>query len=133
MPFLEKGFTLIELLVIVSIIALLSTIVLTSVKGQRNRAKDVSFQTTANSIQNSANICCTGGAAALQTILGGNICDSSSGGTYPVSTNLGSILIDRDCNNALGFNIRLEPGTSNDGTIDYALCGHDGCDFIPKP
>ncbi|MFA7206866.1 MAG: type II secretion system protein [Saccharofermentanales bacterium] len=132
MPLSRKGFTLIELLVVISIIALLSTIVMTSVNGQRSRAKDVSFQSTANAVQQSAGICCTGGDATLLNVLGDNICDPASDGTYPTGANLGSVSIDRDCGDVLGFSVRLEPGTSNDGTIDYALCDHDGCEFIPK-
>lgn len=132
MSFLQKGFSLIELLVVVSIVALLSTIAMSSVSSSRKKARDVSFQSTANSVQSSIGVCCTGGAGDLQFTLGGEICFPSSGSTYPTDANLGSVLIERDCSNPLGFSVRLEPSVANDGTIDYALCGHDGCEFIPK-
>jgi len=132
MPSSQKGFTLIELLVVISIIALLSTVVMTSVNGQRSRAKDVSFQSTANAVQQSAGICCTGGDAMLLDVPGSDICNPDSGDVYPTSDNLNSVSIIRDCDSALGFNIELTPGTSNDGSIDHAVCNHDKCEFIPK-
>jgi len=130
MRFLEKGFTLIELLVVIAIIGVLSTIVLTSVASQRNKAKDVSFQTTAKSIQNAAGICCAGGFGTLRTVLSGDICNPASGSSYPSSANIGSIGIIRGCGDAQGFSIKLTPGTSNFGTIDYALCDRDDCEFV---
>lgn len=125
-----KGFTLIEILVVVSIIALLSTIVLTSMTSKKNRAKDVSFQATVKSIQKSAGICCTGGTATLLDALGGNICTMGSEDTYPSSINIGSVTITRNCASVDGYLLRITPGTSNAGTIDYADCDRDDCVFV---
>jgi len=132
MHFSRKGFTLIELLVAIAIIGILSAIVLTSVASQRNKAKDVSFQTTANSIQNAAGVCCAGGMGTLRTVLGADICSPASGGTYPSSINLSSVGVVRGCSDSQGFSIKLTPGTSNSGTIDYALCDRDSCEFVSK-
>lgn len=125
----KNGFTLIELLVVISIIALLSTVALTSVNGQRNRAKDVSFQSTVKSIQGAAEICCNGGAGALQTVLGADICNPVSGSLYPGANSIGSVEVIRGCGDIAGFNIRITPGTSNAGLIQYALCDRDRCDY----
>lgn len=137
MPFSRKGFTLIELLVIVSIIALLSTIVMTSIRSSRTRAENVSFQSTANSIQGSVGVCCTGGGAGIINPLSendprGDICTPASGSIYPDSAHLGTVLPVRDCSNVLGFSVVITPGTGNSGNIDHAECDRDGCDFIPE-
>jgi len=130
MLFTRRGFTLIELLVVISIIALLSAVAMTSVQGQRNRAKDVSFQSTANSIQNAVGACCVGGGATINTVLGADLCSPVSGSLYPFASSLGSVIVLRDCNDVQGFNIKLTPGVSNDGAIDYAVCDRDGCEFV---
>ena len=127
----KRGFTLIELLVVISIIGLLSTLILTAVSGQKNRAKDVSFQSTAKSVQAAAGICCSSNIGLLKDVLGGNICEPSSQSIYPESSNLGSVEIIRNCGAVEGFSIKLMPGTSNkSAVIDYALCDQNGCEYI---
>lgn len=125
----KGGFTLIELLVVISIIAILSTIVITSVSSQKQHAKDVSFQSTVDAIQKAAGACCATGTGALNVALGGKVC-SELDSNYPRSSSLGVITIERGCDDIDGYSIRLTPGTSNNGTIDYALCDRDKCDFI---
>lgn len=127
-----EGFTLLELLVVIAIIGILSTVVLTSVASQRNKAKDVSFQTTAKGIQNAAGVCCAGGFGVLRTVLSEDICNPASGSSYPSSANIGSVGIIRGCSDAQGFSIKLTPGTSDSGTIDYALCDRDNCEFVSE-
>lgn len=48
----QKGFTLIELLVVISIISLLSTVFLTSVEDNRNKAKDRALVSSAIQLRN---------------------------------------------------------------------------------
>ena len=125
----KGGFTLIELLVVISIIAILSTIVMTSVSSQKKHAKDVSFQSTVDAIQKAAGACCSTGTGVLNVALGGKVC-AELDSNYPSSPSLGVVTIERGCDDIDGYSIRLTPGTSNGGTIDYALCDRDKCDFI---
>ncbi len=126
----QRGFTLIELLLVTSIIALLSTVVLTSVNGQRRRARDVSFQTTAKAIQKSAGVCCTGDMGLLLDTLGGNICNPDVNDKYPTGDNIGSIEIIRNCNSVDGYMLKIYPGTGNAGSIDHVECDRDDCVYI---
>lgn len=128
----EKGFSLIELLVVISIIALLSTIAMTSVTSQRNRARNVSFQSAAKGVQSGAGICCNSENGTLNITLGEDICTPASGSLYPTASNLGSVEIIRGCSDLQGFSIKLTPGTSNIATLSHALCDRDGCEFIPS-
>jgi prepilin-type N-terminal cleavage/methylation domain-containing protein len=125
----QRGFTLIELLLVTSIIALLATVVLTSVNGQRRRARDVSFQTTVKAIQKSAGICCTGGSGTLLDTIGGNICNPDVKDKYPTSENIGAVEIIRNCGSVDGYMLRIYPGTGNAGSINHADCDRDDCTY----
>lgn len=124
----EKGFTLIELLVIVSIIALLSTVLMTSLSGYKNRARDVSFQSTVKSIQKGAGICCTADNGEIQNAdMDADICDPACGSIWPGAANIGSVEITRNCSSIEGYMLRIYPGTTNVGGIDHADCDRDDC------
>lgn len=127
----REGFTLIELLVVISIIALLSTVILSSVTAQKTRAKDVAFQSTVKSIQAAAGICCNASTSSLRNTLGEDLCNPASGSIYPTGANIGSVEIIRDCHSIDGFSMKIFPGTSNRGNvIEYALCDRDDCEYI---
>ncbi len=130
MPFSEKGFTLIELLVVISIIALLSTVVITSVKSQRNKARDVSFQSMAKSVQKGAGICCAVGGGEIQNLnMNADLCVPSCGSVWPAVSDLGSVEIIRNCDSMEGYMLRLRPGTGNAGGISHADCNQDDCAY----
>jgi len=52
----EKGFTLIELLVVIAIIGLLSSVVLASLNGARNKGADAAIKSQLKSVQSQAEI-----------------------------------------------------------------------------
>ena len=132
MPLSKSGFTLIELLVIVSIIALLAVLSTTYTQSAKIKAKNVSFQSTANSVKNAIGICCSGGTGTINTVLGQDMCTPASGSIYPTGANLGSVEVIRGCSDVQGYSVKLTPGTSNAATMNHALCDRDSCDFIPN-
>lgn len=52
----EKGFTLIELLVVIAIIGLLSSVILASLNGARNKGADAAIKSQLKSVQSQAEI-----------------------------------------------------------------------------
>jgi len=126
------GFTLIELLVVIAIIGVLSTIALTSMNESRRKASDAAFKSTARSIQATASVCCSGsGVSFLENVLEADVCYPIMGSNYPKSESVSSVEVVRDCGDVDGFQLKLTPGSENDsGSVEYALCGRSGCDFI---
>jgi prepilin-type N-terminal cleavage/methylation domain-containing protein len=74
----KKGFTIIELLMVIAIIGLLSTIVLTSLSGARNRGSDAAVKSNLNSIRSAADLFYDNNGTSYGTFAIGN-CVSGSG------------------------------------------------------
>lgn len=144
-----EGFTLIELLVVISIIGVLSTVIMTSVSGARVKAKRVSFQTTAASMQAALMMCCEGSNTSLRPAAGspaagGAICfDSATHAplaaypSYPGEKSLATITLNaatmgsvslNDCNQG-SFSVTVTPGTEVVGGWTSATCDHEKCIF----
>lgn len=139
----EKGFSLIELLVVISIIGLLSTIAMTSMNGGRIKARRVSFQDSALSVQRMAIMCCDSDNGTLEPSASSNlptpgdpICRNkltgysalTEMGNYSDSKSLGVITVVTDCN-VSGFSLTMTPGTDTAGGWNSVSCDRDKCDF----
>jgi prepilin-type N-terminal cleavage/methylation domain-containing protein len=139
----SKGFTLIELLVVISIIGILATVSFSALNGAKIKAKKVSFQGTAISVQRSASMCCVSSGTTLYKVAGNttapvsgdSVCRDTTynslsyAGYYPPTTAIGSIAINSDCNASGIFSIHLTPGTGNTGGWTSADCAQDVCTF----
>lgn len=143
MAFSKNGFTLIELLVVVSIIGLLSVIAVTSTNGARIKAKKVSFQNSALSVQRMATMCCDSENGTLEPSAGNNQPPSGSAicrnkidysvlpeeGSYPDYKTIGAVTVTSDCNGS-GFSLSIIPGADTAEGWNGAVCNRDGCSFL---
>jgi prepilin-type N-terminal cleavage/methylation domain-containing protein len=111
----HKAFTLIELLVVIAIIGLLSSIVLVSLKGVREKAQIAKGLDFSNRIQNALGVDAVG-AWSFETLGTGNVVFDSSGygnnGTVYGATLVAGM---EQLGNALQF----------DGVDDYVDCGNN--------
>jgi prepilin-type N-terminal cleavage/methylation domain-containing protein len=111
----NKAFTLIELLVVIAIIGLLSSVVLVSMKGVREKAQIAKGLDFSNSIQNAIGIDAVG-VWSFETLETGNIVlDSSGYGNHGTVSGAALVLGMDQMGNALQF----------DGVDDYVNCGND--------
>lgn len=114
----KRGFTLIELMVVISIISLLSSVVLASVKSARMKAQDSKVKTQLLSIRNAAGLAMTSsgnyGNAGPTDFSCDGLVNNSSFGSLMLGSNWPNGVIPRCYSNALATRVITAYSMSQD-------------------
>lgn len=84
----QRGFTLIELIIVIAIIGILGAVISINLNPAKNLAQVANTKQTLSSLGGALAICCESLSNGLQTVAGGDVCDTGTVANLPTATAL---------------------------------------------